>query len=197
MNESTRDKFITVASRLFYENGFHATGLDQIIDETGLTKTTFYNHFESKDELAIAVLHERDNQETADWIERMKHRGGGDPRAEILVLFDLLEEWLGQPEFRGCMFLKAASEYPAPNDPVHQAATVHGQSLYRELELRATRGGAQDPKGLASQLMLILTGAVLARHETGKPDRARSARIAAGMLVEAHTRRGHTLAALP
>jgi AcrR family transcriptional regulator len=196
MNESTRDRFITAANRLFYENGFHGTGLDQIIDEVGVTKTTFYKHFESKDELVIAVLHERDEHETAEWIGIMKARGGGDPRAEILVLFDLLEEWLGQPEFRGCMFLKAASEYPTPNDPVHQAAKVHGQSLYRELELRATRGGAEDPRGLASQLMLILTGAVLARHETGKPDRARSARIAAGTLVDAHIRRTPVTAAL-
>jgi len=188
MTETTREKFITVANTLFFQNGFHATGLDQIIEEVGVTKTTFYKHFESKDELAIAVLHERDKNETAEWIGIMKERGRGDPRAEILALFDLLEEWLGRPDFSGCMFMKAASEYPAPNDPVHQAAMVHGQSLFRELEIRATKAAARDAKGLAGQLMLPLTGAVLARHETGIPDQAKSARAAAGMLVEAHTR---------
>ena len=187
MSQTTRDKLITAANRLFYEHGFHATGLDQIIDEVGVSKTAFYKHFESKDDLAIAVLQERDKQETAEWIGIMKDRGRGDPCAEIMALFDLLEEWLDRPDFKGCMFLKAASEYPSPSDPVHQAAMVHGQNLFRELELRATRGGAADPKALASQLMLVLTGAILARHETGKPDRARSARAAAAMLVAAHT----------
>ena len=193
MAESTRERFITVANRLFFERGFHATGLDQVIEEVGVTKTTFYKHFESKDDLAIAVLHERDKHELAEWLGEMAKRGRGDAAAEILVLFDLVEEWLGRPDFSGCMFLKAASEYPEPNDPVHQAAMIHGQNLYRELELRATRAGALDAKGLASQLMLVLTGAVLARHETGQPDRARSARSAAGMLVAAHTARNDAI----
>lgn len=185
MAESTRERFVSVANRLFFDHGFHATGLDRIIDEVGVTKTTFYKHFESKDDLAIAVLKERDHAETNEWIGILKDRGGGDPKAEILVLFDLLEEWLGHPDFKGCMFLKATTEYPAPNDPVHQAARAHGQSLFREIELRATRGGAANPRALASQLMLILAGAVLARHESGTPDRTRSARAAAGVLVEA------------
>lgn len=184
----TRDKFITVANTLFYEQGFHATGLDQILDEVGVTKTTFYKHFESKDELAIAVIEERDRREMAEWLGFMRERGGGDPKAEILVLFDLLEEWLAQPGFRGCMFMKAATEYPLPSDPVHQAALAHTQHWFIELEKRAALGGAPDARGLASQLLLILTGAILAWHGTGKPDRARSARAAAGMLLEAHTR---------
>src|SRR5215831_14676121 len=175
MPHQTRERLLATANRLFYEHGFHATGLDQIIDEVGVSKTAFYKHFESKDDLAIAVLHERDRQDTADWIGVMKDRGAGDPLAEILALFDILEEWLGHPDFKGCMFLKAASEYPSPSDPVHQAAMLHGQNLFRELELRAARGGAGDAKALASQLMLVLTGAILARHDKGTPDRARSA----------------------
>ncbi len=187
MGTDTRTRFIEVANGLFYEQGFHATGLDQIIEQVGVTKTTFYKHFESKDELAIAVLQERDRRETAEVIDEVRRRGGGDPRAEILAFFDVIEEWMSKPEFKGCMFFKAASEYPAPNDPVHQAAMVHSQSLYKELELRAVRGRAPNPKALASQLMLVLAGAILARHEKGEPDRVRTARAAAGMLVAAHT----------
>ena len=189
MQETTKDKFINAANSLFYEKGFHATGLDEIINVVGVTKTTFYKHFESKDDLAIAVLHQRDTMELAEWIGLVTRRGGGDPKAEILALFDIVEEWLSDPKFAGCMFFKAASEYPSPNDPVHQAAMRHGQNLFRELEKRAAMAGAIDAKGLAAQLMLLLTGAVLARHETGMPDQARSARAAAGVLVDVQTRR--------
>jgi AcrR family transcriptional regulator len=176
---------IETANDLFYQHGFHAVGLDQILARVGVTKTTFYNHFESKDDLAIAVLHERDRRETEEWLSIMRARGRGDARAEILALFDLVEEWLASPDFRGCMFLKAASEYPSPNDPVHKAANVHGENLYREIRQRAERAGAASPDAVASQLMLILTGAILARHSNGMPDQARSARAAAGVIVGA------------
>jgi AcrR family transcriptional regulator len=181
---STREMLIEAGMDLFYQQGFHAVGLDQILTRVGVTKTTFYNHFESKDALVIAVLHERDRRETEEWMAIMRARGGGDPRAEILALFDLVEEWLASPEFRGCMFMKASGEYPSPNDPVHQAAMVHGEHLFGEIRLRATRGGAPDPDGVASQLMLILTGAILSRTSRGAVDKARSARNAAGVIVE-------------
>lgn len=185
MAGSSRSSLIAAANDLFHEHGFHAVGLDQILDRVGVTKTTFYNHFESKDELVIAVLEERDRVDTEEWLEEMKRRSGGDPKREILVLFDLIEEWLAAPDFRGCMFLRAASEYPSPNDPVHLAALKHGENLFRELRARAEQAGASDGEALASQLMLVLTGAVLARHERGVADRAKSARAAAGVLVEA------------
>lgn len=185
MAGSSREQLIAAANDLFYQHGFHAVGLDQILDRVGVTKTTFYNHFESKDDLVMAVLEERDRAETEEIIQEMRVRGDGDPKREMLVFFDVIEEWLGSPDFRGCMFMKAASEYASPNDPVHRVALQHGESLFRQLKARAERAGAKDPEALASQLMLVLTGAILARQERGQVDQARSARAAAGVLVEA------------
>jgi AcrR family transcriptional regulator len=182
---STREMLIATATDLFYQHGFHAVGLDQIITRVGVTKTTFYNHFESKDDLIIAVLHERDERERAEWMSIIQNKGGGDPKLEILALFDLLEEWLASPEFRGCMFMKASTEYPSPRDPVHQAAMVHGESLLREVRARAHKGGAADPDALAGQLMLLLTGAIVSRTARPEPDRGKAARAAAGVIVEA------------
>jgi AcrR family transcriptional regulator len=179
---------IETGNDLFYQHGFHAVGLDQILARVGVTKTTFYNHFESKDDLVIAVLHERDKRETEAILAQVRIRAGGDPKAEILVMFDVLEELLAEHDFRGCMFMKAASEYPSPNDPVHKAAMVHGENLFREVRLRAQRAGATDPVQVASQLMLVITGAILSRHSRGIPDQARSARAAAGVIVESAIR---------
>ena len=186
MPEKTRDKLITVANELFYEHGFHAVGLDQVLDRVGVTKTTFYNHFESKDDLVIAVLLERDRIELAEWLRIMEHKGGADPRARILALFDLLEDWLADPGFKGCMFLKATAEYPSPHDPVHKAALVHGQNLFEALKRQATLADAPDPGALAGQLMMVLAGAVVNRHESGFADRARTARATAGVIVDHH-----------
>ncbi|MCC6677575.1 MAG: TetR/AcrR family transcriptional regulator [Phycisphaerales bacterium] len=185
MAGSSREMLIAAANDLFYQHGFHAVGLDQILDRVGVTKTTFYNHFESKDDLVIAVLEERDRAETDEIMREMRARADGDAKLEMLVFFDVIEEWLGAPDFRGCMFMKAASEYPSPNDPVHRAALKHGQTLFKELRGRAERAGAKDPEALASQLMLVLTGAILSRQERGQVDQAKSARAAAAVLVGA------------
>ena len=41
----TREKLLDRATDLFYTYGIHAVGLDRILKDVGVTKTTFYNHF--------------------------------------------------------------------------------------------------------------------------------------------------------
>lgn len=60
---NTREKLIFTAINLFQEYGFHAIGLDHILAEAKLTKSTFYNHFKSRDELAIEAVQVRDEKE--------------------------------------------------------------------------------------------------------------------------------------
>ena len=57
---------IEAAGRRFYRDGFRMVGLDQILAEVGISKTAFYKHFESKDDLMLAALedHDREMQET-------------------------------------------------------------------------------------------------------------------------------------
>lgn len=161
MTESSRERIISTAMRLFYDHGFHATGLDQILDEVGVTKTTFYKHFESKDALIMAVLHERDLRETAEWITAIEQRHGHDARSRLLGFFDLLVEWFQRPDFKGCMFMKATAEFPDPLDPINVAASRHGTSLLKIMRDLAHRAGAADPDSLAAQLMMLLQGAIV------------------------------------
>ncbi|MFI4882444.1 MAG: TetR/AcrR family transcriptional regulator, partial [Phycisphaerales bacterium JB064] len=43
-------RLIASGLELFYRHGFQAVGIDQVIELAGVTKTTFYNHFESRDD---------------------------------------------------------------------------------------------------------------------------------------------------
>lgn len=47
----SKERILNVASRLFKKNGFTATGIDQIMEESGLTAGAFYAHFKSKTDL--------------------------------------------------------------------------------------------------------------------------------------------------
>lgn len=46
--KSGRQRLVHVAVELIYSHGFQATGVDQVIAAAGVSKTTFYKHFESR-----------------------------------------------------------------------------------------------------------------------------------------------------
>lgn len=48
---STKNKISSVAWKLFYEQGYEATTVDQIINECGISKGNFYHYFSAKDDL--------------------------------------------------------------------------------------------------------------------------------------------------
>jgi TetR/AcrR family transcriptional regulator, lmrAB and yxaGH operons repressor len=53
----SKDKILQIASKLFQLQGYHATGLNQIIKESGLPKGSLYHHFPNgKEELAIEAI---------------------------------------------------------------------------------------------------------------------------------------------
>jgi len=51
-----REELIQTTSKLFHEQGYNATGRNQIIDEASIAKGSFYYNFKSKEELCIAFL---------------------------------------------------------------------------------------------------------------------------------------------
>jgi AcrR family transcriptional regulator len=185
MRRQTRDKLIEAAGDLFYGSGFQAVGIDQILNAVGITKTAFYKHFDSKDDLILAVLDQRDRKDISDAIVYMRHHGGNDPRQQILALFRLLEEWFAQPNFRGCLFMNAATEFASPYDPIHRAAATHGEHLAAEMLLRVQAAGLPDPEMVTKQLMLLVAGAIAVRHAGSVADAASTARQAAEFLLDA------------
>jgi len=56
MPSTTRQRLIEAALKRFYRDGFRNVGIDQVLADVGISKTAFYKHFESKDDLMLAVL---------------------------------------------------------------------------------------------------------------------------------------------
>ncbi|MGD9693283.1 MAG: TetR/AcrR family transcriptional regulator [Phycisphaerales bacterium] len=182
---STRQRFIDVAADLFYTHGFHTVGLDNILDAVGVTKTTFYNHFESKDDLIIAVLDHRDRLEAEQLDRHVREHASDDPRAQLHAVFDYLHDWFASPDFHGCMFFNAALAYPSPTDPINLAAVAHSRSFFEYLRTLAEKADADDPARLAEQLLLLVSGAVASTHFNGQPA-GNIARDVAHTLIEHH-----------
>ena len=184
----TRERLVSTSSDLFYQHGFQAVGLDQILDTVGITKTAFYKHFESKDELIVAALEHRDRKDMGEWFVFFEARQDEDAKSRLLAVFDLLDDWFGKPDFRGCLFMSAATEFPSRNDPIHRAAALHMDKVNKELQRMAAAAGASDPDSLARQILLLMTGAITTRHAAGDPNAAATAKETAALLVERYCR---------
>lgn len=179
-----REQLIQEAMRLFNRYGYHATGVDRIMAETGIAKTTLYRHFESKEELIVAAL-ARIDEAAREELRLFVEAASDDPRERILATFGQLAIWLAEEEFKGCPFVAAAGEYGDPKDPVFQQVRLHKRLTlaYFEELVRAAR--LPEPRTLARQIVLLHEGAIAYAQVLGPQGVVEGARAAAEALIAA------------
>ena len=183
-----RERLVAAAVDLFYRNGFGAVGVDQVIASAGVTKTTFYKHFEGKDDLMVAAVQRRDEWESEAWGRAVRKLAGDDPAKQLLAMFDVMDLWFNDPEFLGCMFMNTAAEFPNPHDPVHQAAAAYRRKArdhWRDLA-RAAGASAEAAETFADCFAALIEGALVMRQTHGRNDAARVVRPAVEQLVAAY-----------
>jgi len=183
MRPTKRDELIGKAFKAFYTHGFHATGMDRLVAETGISKTSMYKHFRSKEELILAALQLRDTQ-FREWLFRRMAALGKSPREQLLAMFDALGEWCREPGFRGCFFVKAAAEFQEADHPIHVQAAAHKALLLEHLSGLATAAGAPAPDALARQLLILKEGAIVAAQVEGCAEATAQAKAAATILLD-------------
>jgi AcrR family transcriptional regulator len=155
-----------VAADLFYKQGYRATGVNEVIEKSGVAKATFYSHFPSKDDLALAYLRQLKDTE-AVYVDNAIQAAKGRVN-RFLAVIRSLEPWLLETEFRGCAFINMASEVPDPRHrlrkvgrEVYDAVRVRVAALAQELIASdAGKYGHLDAKELTSEYMVAFTGAI-------------------------------------
>ena len=167
-----------------------------MIEDAGVTKTTFYKHFEGKDDFVLACVETRDAWELQSWDRAVKKIAGDDPAAQLLAFFDVLDLWFNDPDFRGCMFMNTAAEFSDRRDPIHRAAAAHWRKCRDQFRSLAGRAGAPDPDVFADHFTILLQGTLVLRHVHDRNDAASVVRPAVVALVNQHipqhARRGKT-----
>lgn len=183
---TTREKLVQAGHEIFYREGFLTVGLDRVLNEVGCSKQTFYNHFESKDDLICAVIEEHHRWWSAELRDRIQRIAGSDPRGQLMAMFDVMEQIIHDPEYHGCIYINAAVEFPQPHHPAHQTALkakADGVALLEEL---AEQAGALDPLALAQEVDMIIEGALITQQLSPTSDVCGIARRAAVTLLEKH-----------
>jgi AcrR family transcriptional regulator len=169
---------------LFYFHGITPIGLDRILAEAGVSKTTFYKHFESKDDLVVATIRMRDAWQMDAWARAVEVLAGTNPRAQLLGVFDVLDVVINEPSFRGCQFINAAAEFPNPSDPIHRAAVEHKQGNARWFRALAVRAGASDPDAFVDAYTMLFEGALVVRQVHDRDDAVGAARPHVQRLID-------------
>lgn len=191
-NESPRDRVLRVAGELFYERGFHAVGIDLIIDRAGVAKATLYRHFSTKDDLIAAYLDDA-NQRFWSWLDSVIDPVSP-PVDRLARLFDAVAVLATSPMCLGCTFQVAAAEFPDPSHPGHSVALGHKQAVRERLYELAVAAEAKRPDDLADGLLLLMDGAFAVARMYGPDNPGRSVAIAARSLIAANTPDRHPAA---
>jgi AcrR family transcriptional regulator len=144
---------------LFYREGVRASGIDTVVERSGVSKTSLYRLFESKDALIAAFAAEKDRL-FWEWWERVEREHPGDPRLALEALLSEIASRIGDATFRGCPFLNLAAEFPDDNHPGRVIARANKESMRARLAVLLGKCGVADADRTAAQISLLINGAL-------------------------------------
>lgn len=180
---SKKEQLVLTAVKLFAKNGFHATGVDTIAAESGVTKRTLYAHFGSKEELVLAALRQYDGVFRNEFMRQVE-TASKTPRGQLLAVFDVAEQWFRQNSFYGCMFINAVGEYSDADTPIRQVCREFKSLVKGYIQELCRKAGARNPNQLAEEISLLFEGAIVTAQVSQNPQAAQIAKRASKALIE-------------
>jgi AcrR family transcriptional regulator len=151
-----RQDIIDTASRLFYKQGYSNTGINQIIEEAGVAKTSLYKYFDSKEDLLTAYLEQSGERTYGELVNAIGNATSATKK--IIAVFDYLEQLVQQNDFHGCNFLNII--YEIPEDAVRAKEHIKLQkNNVRKLFSDILRPSHKE--GIADEVYTLYEGALI------------------------------------
>lgn len=177
----TRTRIMDAAEELVLQNGLAGATVDGIVEEAGITKGTFFYHFDTKGDLARALV-ERYDAHDEELMERHMaeaERRSDDPLEQVLLFVRLFEEQMEEltEPYPGCLF----ASYCYQNQMFDQeTAEIVEEGLLRwrrrlgaklrdAAEVHPTRHDV-DPEALADMLTAIFEGSFILSKTLSEPE---------------------------
>ena len=159
---AVREQIIETASRLFYSQGYHLTGINQVIEEAGIAKASLYYHFPSKEDLCVAYLQRR----YRIWSEKLQAalHGIAQPRRRLIRTFLCRSEYLVETGYGGCSYSRIIAEMPQRSEKINNQVILHKESQLQFFlqQVRQIPGmGAREARELAQTIALLFDGATV------------------------------------
>jgi len=182
-----RERIVDTASKLFYQRGVRAVGVDLVVQEAAVAKMSLYRYFPTKDDLIVAFL-EREDREFWDLWDRVAARHP-DPADELQAHMRWIGERLARENYRGCPQINVAAEFAEQDHPAREVARRHMQMLRSRLQDIVKRLNVARPKPLAAQLAVLVNGAFVSSGLLG-PEEATGVLLGALKALLASARAG-------
>jgi TetR/AcrR family transcriptional regulator, transcriptional repressor for nem operon len=165
--ERTRQMIVARAAQVFNVHGYFGASMSNLIRETKLGKGGIYNHFDSKEMLALEAF-----DYAVDLVrERFRAALAGQERAadRLLAIVGVFRSLIDEPPLLGgCPVLNTAIEADDTNPALRDRA-CQAMAEWQELIIRTARKGIKagdlrpdiDPEALATVITAALEGAVM------------------------------------
>lgn len=156
--EFDEERVLDAVVQLFWTKGFEATTMTDIVAVTGLSKSSLYGAFGSKEELLNVALHRYLSAVFGQFLAAFSDATGG--MADVHRFVDAYHEWLlGDAAGRGCLAVNTANELGFRNDSVSRYAqeyrTMFRAALRAPLE-RAVALGEIDAELVGAAIEQLL-----------------------------------------
>jgi AcrR family transcriptional regulator len=125
---STKRALVDVAARLFTEQGYAATSLDQVVAGARVTKGALYHHFSGKQAVFEAVFEKVETDSSARIRKALK--GSRDPWEKALIGLRAFLEIVQDPSYQRVV--------------IQEGPAILGYERFREQEERSSYGLVQD-----------------------------------------------------
>ncbi len=180
----TAERVLATAARLFYAHGVRAVGVEWIVADSKVAKTSLYRHFATKDDLVAAFLDREDREFWRQWDETVRPADGDSQRGLMAVL-----DWVGQrvsrDGYRGCPQINVAAEFSDPEHPARRIRRQHKAEMYARLKELVAGIKLRRPDDVALQIALLIDGAFTSDGRLTRSTASRLLQSAARALIDA------------
>lgn len=167
---NTKEKIITKSAELFNTYGYHGCSLSDIMAATQLKKGGIYNHFKSKDEIAIEAFNHNYDQVIGRFKEQLSRIDSKDPIDKLYKAIDVFASFADEPVVKGggCPIFNTAMDSTNTHPELKRKAKlgIQGLRTYIQIKLReAIDTGYLNPgmntDEVASLFVMTLEGAIV------------------------------------
>ena len=161
-NNQTHDsktKLLDAALHVIRAKGYSATRVEDICDAAGLTKGSFFHHFKSKEDLALAAAGYW-SETTGAFFASAPYQAFSDPVERLLAYVDFRKSILqGElPDFTclvGTMVQETYDTHPVIREACDRAISDHAATLQPDIEEAMRRSGLKDGRTAESLALYV------------------------------------------
>ncbi|MFZ1984886.1 MAG: TetR family transcriptional regulator C-terminal domain-containing protein [Desulfatitalea sp.] len=167
--DAKKIELLEAGSAVMLRQGYHGTGVQEIVDAAGVPKGSFYNYFKSKEDFVIAAMEHASRERIQDF-ERALKDPTHPPAERIVRVFEAMRDaYVRENNYtKGCFVGNMCQEMADTHAAVAEKAeylfrnyTTALARCIRESQGPARRGAGHDPDKLAEFIFNSWEGAML------------------------------------